>query len=107
MKPYHPSPLDTDQIELPEELVLLTEKLAENAHDNWAKLRIEEGWKWGKQRDDNEKTHPGLVPYNQLSDSEKEYDRRTSLETLKVVMALGYTIKKAKGLGNNRLSNIA
>ncbi len=95
MKPYHPSPLDTDEIELPEELVLLTEKLAENAHDNWAKLRIEEGWKWGKQRNDTEKTHPGLVPYDELTDSEKEYDRRTSLETLKVVMALGYSIKKA------------
>ncbi len=95
MKPYHPNPLDTDEIELPEELVLLTEKLAENAHDNWAKLRIEEGWKWGKQRNDTEKTHPGLVPYDELTDSEKEYDRRTSLETLKVVMALGYSIKKA------------
>ncbi len=94
MKTYHPSPLDTDEIELPEELLLLTEKLAENAHDNWAKLRIEEGWKWGKQRDDTEKTHPGLVPYDELTDSEKEYDRRTSLETLKVVMALGYSIKK-------------
>jgi len=94
LKTYHPSPLDTDKIKLPEELVLLTEKLAENAHDNWAKLRIEEGWKWGEQRDDTEKTHPGLVPYDELTDSEKEYDRRTSLETLKVVMALGYSIKK-------------
>ncbi len=92
MKPYHPSPLDTDEIELPEELVLLTEKLAENAHDNWAKLRIEEGWKWGKQRDDTEKKHPSLIPFKKLCEEEKEYDRRTSMETLKAIVSMGYKV---------------
>lgn len=93
MKTYKPEPIDTAQINLPDDLVELTEKLAENAHDHWAKLRMEQGWTWGSERNDSRKTHPDLVPYQALADSEKEYDRRTAMETLKAILALGYTIK--------------
>ena len=96
MKPYNPTPLDTASIKLPEDLLLLTEKLAENTHNNWAQLRIKEGWKWGEKRDDTAKTHPGLIAYDELSESEKEYDRQTALETLKAIMALGYTLNNNK-----------
>ena len=55
---------------------------------------MKEGWKYGVQRDDKEKLHPDLIPYDELSDGEKEYDRVTSMESIKVLLALGYEIKK-------------
>ena len=94
MKSYKPDPIDTTQVNLPEDLVELTEKLAENAHDHWATLRMKQGWAWGAERNDTEKTHPDLVPYQDLADSEKEYDRRTAMETLKAILSLGYAIKR-------------
>ena len=94
MDKYDPEPIDTSTIILPDELLELTEKLAENAHDNWAKLRRKEGWIWGHERDDTTKKHPDLVPYEQLPESEKAYDRNTALETLKAIVALGYKIER-------------
>lgn len=91
---YSPKPIDTTDVELPEELAALAEKLAENVHDVWAANRMNEGWTFGEQRDDNKKTHPCLVPYEQLSDSEKEYDRATAQETIKLILKLGFQINK-------------
>ncbi len=91
---YNPKPINTENTELPESLLELTEKIAENAHENWAKGRIDEGWTYGEERNDQKKTNPCLVPYDELSESEKEYDRRTALETLKLIVALGYKITK-------------
>lgn len=91
---YSPKPLDTSKIDLPEELENLVELLAENAHDNWAKKRIEEGWTYGVMRDDIKKEHPDLVPYNDLPESEKEYDRTMAVETLKIIIKSGLEIKK-------------
>jgi len=93
---YKPTPIDTSNINLPEDLLALAEKLAENTHEVWAQGRIAEGWTYGEERDDATKKHPCLVPYSELPESEKEYDRRTSLETLKCVIKLGYKIKKKK-----------
>lgn len=89
---YTPCPIKTDEIVLPEELEALTERLAENAHDIWAQGRLKDGWTYGAQRDDARKQHPDLQPYSDLSETEKEYDRRTAMETLKAVLALGYEI---------------
>ena len=94
MKTYLPKPIDTASVELSKDLLELTEKLAENAHDHWAQLRIEQGWKWGAERNDAAKQHPDLIPYDELPDSEKEYDRRSSMETLKAILALGYRIER-------------
>ncbi len=91
---YKPKPIDTSKIELPEELLELTEKIAENVHENWSAGRMSEVWTYGEKRDDAKKTNPCLVPYSELADSEKEYDRNTALETLKLIVALGYEIKK-------------
>ena len=91
---YVPKPLDTSIIELPEDILALREKLAENIHEVWSQQRINEGWTYGNERDDQEKHHPGLVPYKQLSESEKEYDRNTAMETLKTILLLGYSIQK-------------
>ena len=91
---YKPNPIDTSKIELPENLIELTEKIAENVHENWSAGRIATGWTYGETRDDDKKTTPCLVPYSELSDSEKEFDRVTALQTLKLIVALGYKISK-------------
>lgn len=98
MPTYEPQPINTSEVQPPPGLVALTEKLAENAHDHWAKQRMADGWTYGPERNDALKTNPCLVPYSELPDSEKEYDRRTAMETLKVVLALGYTIVDAETL---------
>ncbi len=67
-------------------------QLAERVHETWMARRLSEGWKVGDQRDDEAKTHPCLVPYDQLPDSEKEYDRATATETLRMIQELGYEI---------------
>ncbi len=83
-----------DEPKLPEHLLELTEKLAEAVHDVWAGQRRSSGWTYGPRRDDRRKRHPNLVPYAQLSEAEKEYDRATALGTLKLVLALGYRIER-------------
>ena len=89
---YQPKPIETIGVALAPELLALSEKLAENAHDIWALGRLAQGWTYGEKRDDQLKKHPDLVPYAQLSDDEKEFDRATSLATLKAITALGYRI---------------
>lgn len=91
---YKPKPIDTGKIVLPKELLELTELIAENVHENWAQSRINEGWVYGEERDDENKTTPCLVEYSKLSEIEKEYDRKTALETIKLIVALGYKIEK-------------
>ncbi len=91
---YTPKPINTDDIVLSEDLLQLTEKIAENVHEVWAAQRISQGWTYGKERDDVKKTTPCLVPYNELSEQEKDYDRNTAIETIKLVVALGYKIEK-------------
>lgn len=94
MKTYTPTPLDTREIQLPESLDELTEQLARNVHEVWAQGRIAEGWRYGERRDDQLKTHPCLVPYEQLPESEREYDRQTALQTLKLILRLGFRIQR-------------
>jgi hypothetical protein len=91
---YLPKPKDTSKVALPEELLELTELIAENVHENWAVGRLKDGWKYGSVRDDEKKTTPCLVPYDKLTETEKEYDRVTAIETLKLIVSLGYEIKK-------------
>lgn len=96
---YTPKPKDTSKIELPAGLKELVEQLAENTHDVWAQQRLASGWTYGKYRDDALKKHPGLVPYDELAPSEKEYDRNTSVETIRLLTLLGYTIQRSGGAG--------
>ncbi len=91
---YKPQPADISNILLPRELEQLSEDIAKNVHDVWAKGRIDEGWKYGPERNDTLREHPCLVPYEELSDEEKEYDRRTAMETLKLIIKLGFRIEK-------------
>lgn len=93
-KTYTPQPVDTSDIQLSDELLQLTELMARNVHDIWSLGRIADGWTWGPQRDDSRKENPCLVPYEELSESERAYDRKTSIETLRLIISLGYKIEK-------------
>ncbi len=95
MNAYIPHPIDTSGVELSEELLCLTEKIAENVHEVWAAGRLAEGWTYGETRDDEARKTPCLVPYDALPESEKEFDRSTAMNTLRLALALGYRIEKA------------
>jgi ryanodine receptor 2 len=92
MTTYTPHPRDTTTVALPAGITALTEQLAENAHEVWAAERIAQGWTHGARRDDVARCHPCLVPYAELSEAEKTFDRATALQTLRLILALGYTI---------------
>lgn len=94
MKEYVPKPLDTAAINISDELKELAEAMAKNTHEVWAAGKLAEGWTYGERLDAEKKTHPSLIEYEALSESQKDYDRRTSLETLKFVLATGFEIVK-------------
>lgn len=91
---YIPSPISTDNIQLSNDIVELSELIAKNVHEIWAASRVKEGWRYGKERNDTLKTHPCLVPYEELPEEEKDYDRNTALGTLKLIQKLNFEIKK-------------
>ncbi|MDR3218195.1 MAG: Ryanodine receptor Ryr [Dysgonamonadaceae bacterium] len=91
---YTPQPIDTSQSTLSANLMEIAELLAKNTHEVWAAARIAEGWKYGVERNDERKEHPCLIPYKELPENEKEYDRNTALETLRLIEELGFEIKK-------------
>lgn len=91
---YEPEPIDTSKVELSEEILELTEVLARNTHEVFVQRRLAAGWRYGPRRDDAAKENPTLVPYDELPESEKEYDRDTAMETLKAIVALGYRVSK-------------
>lgn len=93
-KTYTPHPINLEDIELTPQLEQLREAIAENAHEVWAAGRIKEGWTYGPERDDKLKKHPDLIPYSELPDSEKQYDRETAMNTIKLVIKLGYDLVK-------------
>ncbi len=89
---YIPQPINTTDVVLPQELNELAEYIAKNVHEVWSAGRMTDGWTFGEERNDADKKHPCLVPYEWLSDMEKEYDRNTSQETLKLILKLGFKI---------------
>ncbi len=93
-KKYIPQPIDTTGVELPAELLDLSETIARNVHDIWAQSRINEGWTYGEKRNDEKRQTPCLVDYDDLSEEEKAYDMNTSLESLRLIVKLGFKITK-------------
>lgn len=79
---YKPKPIVVD---LPADISALTERLSESCHDTWALAKIAEGLT----------DHPDLVPYSELSEATKDYDRKSAMGTLRAIYALGYRIEKA------------
>lgn len=96
MKQYDPKPIGTSDVQLPDGLTPLLEAMAKNVHDVWAKTRIAQGWQYGPERNDKEKLHPMLIPYEELPEEEKIYDRNTAAETLKLILKLGFKIEQKK-----------
>ena len=95
MATYQPKPLDTSGVFLTNAQRQLVEQLAANAHEVWAQKRLADGWRLGPARNDATKTHPCLVPYRDLPDSEKDYDRVLVEQVLRGAMALGYRVEKS------------
>ena len=93
-KEYVPHPVDISDVELDSSLMGLVEVMAKNVHEVWAETRIKDGWRYGATRNDERREHPCLVAYEELDDSEKEYDRNTALGTLKLIHKLGFKIVK-------------
>lgn len=91
---YTPCPIDLSDVELPAELCELREAIAENAHEVWAQNRWREGWRYGPRRDDELRQSPDMVPYSQLTEGEKSYDREMAMNTIKLLTKLGYDIVK-------------
>ena len=94
---YQPEPIDTAHILLPDDITELLERIAENTHEVWSQQRMKEGWTYGSSRSDTDRKHPCLLPYDELPETEKVYDRIISENVLKVVYALGYEIKRKEG----------
>ena len=65
-KKYIPQPIDTNDITLPVELEQLVEEMSKNVHEVWSETRISQGWTYGPERNDELKTHPCLVSYEEL-----------------------------------------
>lgn len=91
---YEPKPIPTDHITFPDEVVALIELLAENAHDLWALERLRTGWVYGRERDDDRRRHPCLVPYAQLPAHERDVDRVMVAGSVRAIMALGFSITR-------------
>jgi len=94
LKEYVPTPVNTEDVQLSHDILQLADKLAENTHEVWATGRLKEGWTYGETRNDSLKKTPCMVPYDRLPSSEKEYDINAALETLKLIIKLGYKITK-------------
>lgn len=92
---YCPKPLDVEKVQLSASLDSLTEVIAKNIHDVWARKRLDEGWLWGEERSDRNKTHPCLIPYERLPEHEKAYDREIVIATIKMLVAMGFKIERA------------
>lgn len=93
-KTYVPHPMDTSDVILPRELDALIEEMAKNVHEVWAQNRIKQGWTYGAERDDALKKHPCLLPYEELPEEEKIYDRDSAIETLKLITKLGFRMSR-------------
>lgn len=91
---YRPELTDLTTITIPDDLQALTELLAEHAHNVWATERQSEGWTYGRERNDRRLETPDMVPYSQLPETEKQYDRIMASNTIKLLLANGYKISK-------------
>ncbi|XP_059411475.1 ryanodine receptor 3 isoform X2 [Carassius carassius] len=90
---YKPSPLDLSDVKLSAGQELLVDKLAENAHNVWAKDRIKQGWTYGIQQDVKNKRNPRLVPYALLDERTKKSNRDSLREAIRTLIGYGYNVE--------------
>ncbi|XP_009293048.2 ryanodine receptor 3 isoform X1 [Danio rerio] len=89
---YKPTPLDLSEIKLNPGQEVLVDKLAENAHNVWAKDRIKQGWTYGIQQDLKNRRNPRLVPYALLDERTKKSNRDSLREAIRTLVGYGYFI---------------
>ena len=89
---YQPKPIDTSDIILPDGISDILEELAKNTHEVWAAGKLKEGY--STEQNAGKMTHPSLIPYEDLPESQKEYDRNTLLETIRLLIKLGFDNQK-------------
>lgn len=91
---YKPHPVNLEDIHLDDNIMQLQDVFAENIHEVWAKERKEEGWMYGLVFNAHEKTDPNLLPFDLLTQQEKEHCRILALESIKLLEKLGWQLTK-------------
>ncbi len=72
------------------------ERLAEAAHKVWMEGKLRDGWQYGPITDKGKKIHSCLVPYNQLSEADRESDRDMVRGIPSILAAAGYKMVKTE-----------
>ncbi|XP_064920308.1 ryanodine receptor 3 isoform X2 [Columba livia] len=96
---FDPKPVNTANLVLPEKLEYIVSKYAEHSHDKWAFDKTNSGWKYGVSLDENMKTHPLIRPFKTLTEKEKEIYRWPARESLKTMLAMGWSLERTKEVG--------
>ncbi|XP_034937910.1 ryanodine receptor isoform X2 [Chelonus insularis] len=94
--PYNPQPINTSNVVLNNDLNQIVQKFSEHYHDAWASRKLENGWTFGESWSDANKTHPRLKPYSVLNDYEKERYKEPVRESLKALLAIGWSVEHAE-----------
>ncbi len=84
--------IDTSGVRLDADVTALCERLARHVHALWIERRTRDGWTYGPARNDARREHPGLVPYDDLAETEKNVDREVAKGVIEAIVALGYRI---------------
>lgn len=92
MPTYQPNPPSTDAVMSDPRLRQIVDEMAESIHDAWAAERIKQGWTYGETTARNEKIHASLIPFAQLSESEKDIDRAVAATALAALVKLGIVV---------------
>ncbi|XP_069958037.1 ryanodine receptor isoform X5 [Cherax quadricarinatus] len=91
--PYMPTPIDTTDVQLDQDIQDLIKKFSEHYHDAWASRKLESGWSYGDTYSIEEKLHPRLKPFNMLSDYERERYREPVRDAIKALLAINWNIE--------------
>ncbi|XKL68210.1 hypothetical protein PGB90_003701 [Kerria lacca] len=94
--PYNPQPINTSSVVLNNDLNTIVQKFSEHYHDAWANRKFENSWIYGEQWSDINKTHSRLKPYTMLNDYEKERYKEPVRESLKALLAIGWSIEHSE-----------
>ncbi|XP_039761395.1 ryanodine receptor isoform X13 [Pararge aegeria] len=93
---YDPQPINTSSVALNNDLNTIVQKFSEHYHDAWASRKIENGWVYAEGWSDSQKSHPRLKPYNMLNDYEKERYKEPVRESLKALLAIGWSVEHSE-----------
>uniref|UniRef100_A0AA85JZA6 Ryanodine receptor n=1 Tax=Trichobilharzia regenti TaxID=157069 RepID=A0AA85JZA6_TRIRE len=89
---FVPKTVRTSHIQLPNYVEIVRDRLAENLHEMWSMRKIDQGWKYGERRDDQNGLHPCLTTFDKLPPSDRQYNVTLAYETLRTIVGLGYNI---------------